>query len=70
MTGQEIRYQVRSTKGLFMDLFLYFFGNSLFILMWYVFDRNEPFWPKYIMLVWGVASQASATLPFKTYPLL
>ncbi|HBG34418.1 MAG TPA: hypothetical protein DER04_02355 [Holosporales bacterium] len=55
MTGQEIRYQVRSTKGLFMDLFLYFFGNSLFILMWYVFDRNEPFWPKYILLVWGVA---------------
>ena len=55
MRQQEVYKRVKSTKGLYRDLLWYGVGNSLFILMWFIFDRNQIFWPKYTLLVWGLA---------------
>ena len=55
MVEEEIRKRVKSLKSLYMDVLWYILGSGIFTLLWFIFDRNEIFWPKYIMLVWSVA---------------
>lgn len=55
MTEQEVRKKVKDLKDVYMDLGLYTLLNALFILIWFFFDTGSVFWPKYILLVWGIA---------------
>lgn len=55
MVEEEIRKRVKSLKSLYMDVLWYILGSALFTLLWFIFDRNEIFWPKYIMLIWSIA---------------
>jgi hypothetical protein len=56
MTREEtIRKQVRKLQRFYLSLLNYAVVNGLFCLIWFVFDRHTSFWPKYVMLFWGIA---------------
>ena len=55
MKEEEVRKRVKALKGLYMDITWFILGNILFTIIWLAFDRSETFWPKYILLVWGIA---------------
>jgi hypothetical protein len=55
MKEYDVRQKVKALKSLYKDLSLYVAVNALFILIWAVFNRGETFWPKYILLIWGIA---------------
>ena len=63
MNEQEVRKKVKALKGLYMELLSYLGVNAVLILIWATFDSNDVFWPKYILVVWGLA------LTFKAYRL-
>lgn len=55
MTEAEVRKTVKSLKKFYGELVWFILGSGLFTLIWYAFDRQEGFWPKYIFLVWGIS---------------
>jgi hypothetical protein len=55
MTEGEVRKRVKALKRLYIDISWFLLGNLLFALIWLAFDRSGTFWPKYTLLVWGVA---------------
>jgi hypothetical protein len=55
MAEEEIRKRVKSLKSVYIDVLWYLLGCAVFTLLWFIFDRNEIFWPKYLMLVWSIA---------------
>ncbi len=55
MTEKDVRKKVKDLKSLYSNIILYVFLNTLFILIWFIFNRGETFWPKYILLIWGIA---------------
>jgi len=55
MKEHDIRQKVKALRSLYMDFALYVAINALFIVIWAIFNRGETFWPKYILLVWGIA---------------
>lgn len=63
MKEQEVRKKVKALKGLYLELFSYAGVNAILILIWATFDKNGVFWPKYVLVVWGLA------LTFKAYRL-
>lgn len=58
---EEIRKQVKSLKRFYMDGFTFALVNVVLILLWLVVDRSAIFWPKYVIVIWGIA------LIFKAY---
>lgn len=58
---EEIRKKVKLLKRFYMDSFTFAIVNTFLILVWIVVDKSATFWPKYVMLVWGMA------LIFKAY---
>ena len=63
MNEAEIRQKVKNLKRFYMDGLVFIAVNILLILVWAVTDTSEIFWPKYVLLVWGIA------LLFKGYRL-
>ena len=62
MTKEEdIRKQVKSLKRFYMDSFTFAIVNVVLILLWFVVDRSAIFWPKYVIVIWGIS------LIFKAY---
>lgn len=61
MKEQEVRKKVRALKGLYLELLSYAGVNAILILIWAIFDMSGVFWPKYVLVVWGLA------LMFKAY---
>lgn len=61
MKDADIRKRVKTLKALYMEAASYVGVNALFILIWLIFDRSETFWPKYVLLIWGIL------LVFKAY---
>jgi len=61
MKETEIRKKVKALKALYTDILNYILVNTFLIFIWFVFDRSETFWPKYILLIWGIV------LVFKAY---
>lgn len=61
MKEQEARKKVKALKGLYMDVLTYVFVNMILILLWLTFDRGGLFWPKYVIVIWGIV------LGFKAY---
>jgi len=55
MKEERVRKRVKALKGFYMELTRFILANALFILIWLTFNRSETFWPKYILIVWGVA---------------
>jgi ABC-type iron transport system FetAB permease component len=58
---ENIRKQVKSLKRFYMESFTFAIVNAVLILVWAVTDRDATFWPKYVILIWGIA------LIFKAY---
>src|SRR5260221_14680097 len=61
MTELEVRKKVKALKGLYLDLLSYAGVNSALIAIWLIFDQSGVFWPKYVLLVWGLV------IAFKAY---
>lgn len=58
---EDIRKQVKSLKRFYMDSFTFAIVNTVLILLWVILDRGATFWPKYVIVIWGIA------LIFKAY---
>jgi len=63
MKEQEARKKVKALKKLYTDLITYLLVNAILVLLWLAFDNAAPFWPKYVIVVWGLI------LAFKAYLL-
>lgn len=63
ITEQEIRVSVRALRRFYLDVINYVIINSLLVILWFVFEQDTVFWPKYVLAVWGIA------LLFKAYRL-
>src|ERR1051326_3977447 len=57
----EIRKRVKALKRFYMDVINYIIVNVILSLIWFTFDKTGTYWPKYVILVWGLA------LIFKAY---
>lgn len=58
---KEVRKKVKLLKGFYIDIVNFFIVNSILILIWFIFDKTGTFWPKFVILIWGVL------LVFKSY---
>lgn len=64
MTKEEdVRKQVKSLKRFYMDSFTFAIVNAVLILIWAVVDSSASFWPKYVLVIWGIA------LMFRAYQM-
>ena len=52
---EEVRKRVKALKRFYMDLINFVLINAVLVLIWFTFDKTGTFWPKYVMVVWGVA---------------
>jgi hypothetical protein len=57
----EIRKKVKTLKRFYMDVVNFAIINAILILIWITFDKTGTFWPKYVILIWGLL------LAFKAY---
>ena len=58
---KDARKQVKSLKRFYMDGVTFAIVNMTLILVWVVMDRSTTFWPKYVIVTWGML------LIFKAY---
>lgn len=58
---EEIRKRIKKLKQFYLDVVNFFIVNIILILIWLTFDRTGTFWPKYVILIWGIL------LIFKAY---
>jgi hypothetical protein len=63
ITEAEARQQVKNLQRFYMDGLVFITVNVLLILVWAITDTSSIFWPKYVLLVWGMV------LLFKAYRL-
>jgi len=54
MKEQDAREKVRCLRGFLGSMVRFFLVNTLFIFIWFMFDSSGTFWPKYVLLVWGI----------------
>ncbi|MDZ4322610.1 MAG: 2TM domain-containing protein [Alphaproteobacteria bacterium] len=55
MTHEEaIRKRVKTLKQFYMDVFTFILINSIIVLIWLIFDQTGTFWPKYLIVIWGI----------------
>lgn len=54
MKEQEAREKVKGLRGFLGNMVRFFLVNALFIFIWFMFDSSGTFWPKYVLLVWGI----------------
>lgn len=57
----EARRKIKSLRQFYVDSFTFVIVNTALILIWAIVDRNSTFWPKYVMIIWGLV------LVFKAY---
>jgi hypothetical protein len=57
----DVRKKVKLLRLFYMDTFTFALVNIVFIFIWLSVDRSMTFWPKYVIVVWGLA------LIFKAY---
>ena len=51
---EEIRKRVKILRQFYMDLVAYALVNFIIVLIWFVFDQTGTFWPKYVIVIWGI----------------
>lgn len=54
VSEEEIRRKVKALKRFYLDVLNYIVVNFIFILVWLTFDTTGTFWPKYILVIWGI----------------
>ena len=57
----EIRKKIKSLKRFYTDVINFAVVNTILIFIWLTFDKTGTFWPKYVLLIWGIL------LLFKAY---
>ena len=53
-TEEDIRRKVRKIQQFYMNLLVFVGVNVFFSLIWLTSERGTPFWPKYIIVIWGI----------------
>lgn len=61
LSEEEIRRKIKVLKRFYMDVVNFAVINAILILIWLTFDKTGTFWPKYVILIWGII------LLFKAY---
>lgn len=51
---EEIRRKIKILKQFYMDVINFAIVNAILILIWLTFDKTGTFWPKYVLLIWGI----------------
>ena len=54
LNEQEIRRRVKVLKQFYMDVFTFVLVNAIIVLIWFIFDQTGTFWPKYLIVIWGI----------------
>lgn len=49
-----IRKRVKALRNFYLDCIHFVIVNFILILLWWSLDRSGSFWPKYVIVVWGV----------------
>lgn len=57
----EVRKKIKHLKQFYMDIINFLVVNIILTLIWFTFDKTGTFWPKYVILIWGIL------LVFKAY---
>ncbi len=52
---EQVRKKVKILKRFYLDVIYFGIVNFILILIWLTFDRTGTFWPKYVIVVWGIA---------------
>lgn len=50
----EVRKKVKVLKRFYMDVVTFGIVNIVLILIWLTLDRTGMFWPKYVIVIWGI----------------
>ncbi|MBY0291929.1 MAG: 2TM domain-containing protein [Alphaproteobacteria bacterium] len=58
---EEVRKKVKVLKRFYTDVIYFGIVTLILTLIWLTFDRTGSFWPKYVIVIWGIA------LIFKAY---
>lgn len=61
LNEDEVRKKVKKLKQFYLDITNFFVVNVILTLIWFTFDKTGTFWPKYVILIWGIL------LVFKAY---
>ncbi len=54
LTEQDVRKKVKALKRFYMDVINFALVNFVLIAIWWTFDKTGTFWPKYVLVVWGI----------------
>jgi len=55
LTEEDIRKRVKALRRFYMDMVNFVVVNFVLIMIWWTFDKTGTFWPKYVIVVWGIA---------------
>ena len=55
LTENEVRKKIKVLKRFYMDVIYFVIVNFILALIWLTFDKTGTFWPKYVIVVWGIA---------------
>jgi len=58
---EEVRKRIKRLRQFYVDLINFLIVTVILTLIWYTFDTTGTFWPKYVILIWGIL------LVFKAY---
>ena len=61
LNEDEVRKRIKRLKQFYMDIINFLVVNGILTLIWFTFDKTGTFWPKYVILIWGIL------LIFKAY---
>jgi len=51
---EAIRKKVKALRRFYMDVINFVVVNFILVLIWLTFDKTGVFWPKYVIVVWGL----------------
>lgn len=60
MKEQGFRKKIQAIQKFYADLINFSMVNGLLIVTWFFLDHQNVFWPKYVLLVWGILLVAKA----------
>lgn len=50
----DVRKKVKALRALYRDVINFIVMSVVLIFIWLIFDKNGNFWPKYVILFWGI----------------
>ena len=55
MTEEEnVRRKVRALRHFYRDLINFVVMSVVLVCIWWIFDKSGNFWPKYVIVFWGI----------------